>query len=95
MSCMQPYLGCLNKKVYICIYIPILYVRMCIYIYIYMATTKSVNMNMAIAISGYISLISPPNKKPPYKMTSSPLSELIVPPSKLMVTIFASEGGIL
>ena len=60
-----------------------------------MATTKSVNMNMAIAISGYISLISPPNKKPPYKMTSSPPSELIVPPSKLMVTIFASEGGIL
>ena len=28
-------------------------------------------------------------------MTSMPLSKLIVPPSKLIVTIFAFEGGVL
>ena len=44
----------------------------------------------------YIHIIFPtPNKNPPYKMTSLPPSKLIVPPSKLTVTIFASEGGFL
>ena len=34
----------------------------------------------------------PPNKNPPYKVTSLPPSKLIVPLSKLIVTILASVG---
>ena len=37
------------------------------------------------------------SRKPPpsYKTTSLPLYKLIVPPSKLIVTIFAPKGGFL
>ena len=44
----------------------------------------------------YYTIISlPPNKNPPpYNMTSLPPSKLIVCPSKVIVTIFASEGGV-
>ena len=38
-------------------------------------------------------MLYPPNKNPPYKMTSLPPSKLIVPPSKSIVTICASKGG--
>ena len=38
-------------------------------------------------------MISTLIRTPPYKMTSLPPSKLIVPPSKLRITRFASEGG--
>ena len=50
---------------------------MYIYIYIYIIST----------------LIRNPPTPPLYEMTSLPPSKLIVPQSKLIVTIFASEGG--